>query len=246
MAQHRDMGIGQRPADPSRLVFFREIEAAVHRGDHEVEGGQHLVGIVHRAVSQDVSLDAFEDPHVRKLLLHRGDLGVLRPDAVFFQAVRVEGRLAVVGDADVAIPKRSRRPHHLLQRRRAVAVDGVRVEDPLDLPRLEQHRQAPALSQFDLPMALAQLRRDEREACSCIDGFFRLPSKRDATADQSLRECLHMLSVAGGLEQLPPVVGSVNQHNDHRQALGGARGDAVHLRLDVDLCDIRHTGQGLH
>src|SRR2546426_3707814 len=81
---------------------------------------------------------------------------------------------------------------------------------PLDLSRLEQYRQAPALSQFDLTMALAQLWRDIWEACGGIDGFFCFPSDRSAARLQPLRKRLHMLSVAGGLKQFPPVVGSVN------------------------------------
>src|SRR5260370_23829588 len=45
----------------SCLLLLREIEQAVNRGDYEIEGCQHIISVIERAVAQDIALCSFED-----------------------------------------------------------------------------------------------------------------------------------------------------------------------------------------
>ena len=52
--------IVERLEDALGLLRSRQIELAVHRGDHDVELGQDRVGQIEGAVLEDVHLDARE------------------------------------------------------------------------------------------------------------------------------------------------------------------------------------------
>jgi hypothetical protein len=52
------------PKQALRLRLAVQLEAPMDARDHEIEAFQHVVLIVERSVSQNVGLDAFEDPKI--------------------------------------------------------------------------------------------------------------------------------------------------------------------------------------
>ena len=61
MAQNPQVRAFQRAQQPVGHLRRFHVHVAVHAADHQVELGQRVVGQVHRAVPQDVALDAGED-----------------------------------------------------------------------------------------------------------------------------------------------------------------------------------------
>jgi hypothetical protein len=62
----------------------------VHAGHHDIEGVEDIVGVVQRAVGEDVRLDALEDAETAaEFLIERIDQGVLAEDVVDGQAAGV-------------------------------------------------------------------------------------------------------------------------------------------------------------
>jgi hypothetical protein len=67
-----------------------ELEAAVHARDHKIEPGHNLIGIIQRAVGEDVGFDALEDTEaLSKTLIETINLNMLLFDLVDRQAARV-------------------------------------------------------------------------------------------------------------------------------------------------------------
>ena len=81
--------------------FFGHLEVGVDGGDDEVESGKDVTGIVEGAVAEDIALDAFEDDEGCEFPVEVVDLGVLFAEAVFFEAIGIEGGLAVIADDEV-------------------------------------------------------------------------------------------------------------------------------------------------
>src|SRR5262245_57160288 len=67
MAEYRGMGIGYGASNALRLCGPVELETPMHARDDKVEAGKNLVGIIERAVRQDVGLDPFEDSESRPI-----------------------------------------------------------------------------------------------------------------------------------------------------------------------------------
>jgi hypothetical protein len=55
-------GVGDRSQQAVGLGFPVHLEPAVNAGDHKVESGQYIIGIVQRPVRQDVGFDSLQDP----------------------------------------------------------------------------------------------------------------------------------------------------------------------------------------
>src|SRR4029077_9411551 len=90
-----------RPENPRGHLLLVHPEAAVYRGDDEVEGGAQLGRVIEAAVLQDVGLDALEDPDPGELAIDFVDLRVLALHVFRAQAAGVGRTLAVIGDSHV-------------------------------------------------------------------------------------------------------------------------------------------------
>ena len=96
------MRIADGPKEALRLRFAVQLEAAVDAGDQEIEALEHLVRIVERAVSQDVRLDAFEDPEIlAEALVQSVGFPVLLRDLLDRQSAGVVGGLGMIGYAEI-------------------------------------------------------------------------------------------------------------------------------------------------
>ena len=54
MAKDRGTRIGYRSKDAFGLLFPAELEPAVHARHNKIKGGKNLVGVIQRAICQDV------------------------------------------------------------------------------------------------------------------------------------------------------------------------------------------------
>jgi hypothetical protein len=92
-----------------------------------------------------------------ELGVQRLDFLDLRQQALFIEAVGLEGRFAVIGDAEVLQAEIMRGVGHLAQGGAAVAGGGVVVEDAAEVFELHQPWQAAVLRRLDLAGVLTQL-----------------------------------------------------------------------------------------
>ena len=129
--------------------------AVVNARDHHVQPLEDGVGIVQRAVGEDVRLRPPQQAH-GYLLLHPRDLVPLGAEPVHAEAARIRRGGRVVGDGEVAHAARLRGPRHLLHRVAAVGVHGVAVDEPLDVVQADQvGGQTASARGLDLALVLA-------------------------------------------------------------------------------------------
>ena len=61
VAEHRDPRVGGRHHKPLRHLVTRQVEIGVDACDHIIEAVEQLVGVIERAVGQDVALGPLEE-----------------------------------------------------------------------------------------------------------------------------------------------------------------------------------------
>ena len=206
MAEHGQVGVRERPADPVRLVFLQEIETAMDGTDDEIKHRQDLVGIVQRPIHENIGFDALEDADTRQLLLDRRDLRMLRADTILLEAVGVERRLTVIGDADIPIPERFRSTDHVFDRGGTVAIERVSMKKPSDLSRLKQNQQPAGLRELDFAVSLAKLGDDVRQPRGSVNRVFAAAfGMRSTFLESRLKQC-DMLGAARRMDKLPPIL----------------------------------------
>ena len=147
----------------------RLLEPRMHRADHEVEPGQHLVRVVQRAVGQDVALAPGEHGDARVLRLDGSDLRDVSGQLLRVEAAGDPRRGAVVRDRHVLVPARLRRRHERLDRVVAVGGVGVAVQVAAHVAELDEPRELAPRGGLDLARVLAQLGRDPRQADRGVD-----------------------------------------------------------------------------
>ena len=69
MAQHAQLRAFERAQQPVGHLRGLHVHVAVHAADDQVEFGQRVVGQVHRAVFQDVALQAREDANAEAIVV---------------------------------------------------------------------------------------------------------------------------------------------------------------------------------
>ena len=100
MAEHVDVGVRDRAHHPVGHRLRRHAQLRVHARDHHVELGEQLVGMVERAVLEDVALDAGEDAERRELLVQSGDDVELLAQPLDREAARDLERRRMVGERE--------------------------------------------------------------------------------------------------------------------------------------------------
>ena len=110
------------------IVVGVHAQLRVHARDDHVDALEHVVGVVERAVFEDVDLDAGEDPERRELLVELGDDVELLEQPLARQPVgdREAGR--VVGEREVLVAEVARLLGHRADRVAAVGPVGVAVQ----------------------------------------------------------------------------------------------------------------------
>ena len=73
----------------------------MHRDDHIVELSENIVGEIERPVPSDVTLGAGKETEAMTAFVESPDVLDLGGEALFVQAVGLEGTLAVISDAEV-------------------------------------------------------------------------------------------------------------------------------------------------
>ena len=103
----------------SVISASEQVEDVVDAGDAVVELREDFVGKVERAVLENIHLAAGEEPEVPlERLVQRADLFDLREQPRLVEAVRLEGRLRVIGDAEILQAEFLRGVGHLGERAR--------------------------------------------------------------------------------------------------------------------------------
>ena len=179
MGEQREVRMIHRAQDALGLFGARQVEAAVHRADHQIEPRQHVVRQVEAAVFQDVHLDALQQRDAVQLRIEAVDLVALLRELQRIEAVRHGEAARVLGDGEVFQPERLGRQRHVAQAVVAVGGLGVRMQVAAQVGQFHQLRQASAARRLDLAAVLAQFRRDEGQADSAVAPIPRcLPAMR--------------------------------------------------------------------
>ena len=144
-------------------------EGGVDAGDHPVERGQEVVGVVEGAVDADVDLRAGEEAEAALALVPLPDLADPLPEPLLGDVVAepVAGR--VVGDRHVGVAAGAAGLRHLLQGVAPVGEGRVAVELAADVGDLDQLRERALARRPQLAPALAQLRLDVGVAEALVD-----------------------------------------------------------------------------
>ncbi len=130
-------------------------------GHHVIEPGQHIVGIVERAIRQDIALGSFEDVELAaEGLVELVDLRPLRPDALDTQPAGIARRSRMVGDSQVLQATIARCRRHFRERGRSIAPVGVAMKGTGQIVELDEFGEIPRFRGIDLAGILAELGRD--------------------------------------------------------------------------------------
>jgi hypothetical protein len=164
MAEHGDVRIFDGADDALCHLGLGEVEDVVNARHGVVELGQNLVGEVERAVFEDVHLATGKEMRAFELGIQLADLGDLRQQTLFIEAVGLEGRFAVIGDAEVLQAEVVGCLRHLAKGGAAIAGGGVVVKGAAQVFQLDEPRKAAMLGGVDLAGVFAKLRLDEVEA----------------------------------------------------------------------------------
>ena len=116
--------------DSFRYGFAILSESAVQRRDYEIERGAYLGRVVETPVLENIDLDPLEDGDVAQFGVGAVDLIVLILDVVTEQSTSVCGRLAVIRDSYVFVPRVSRSNRPVANSAGSVRVVTVTVDEP--------------------------------------------------------------------------------------------------------------------
>ena len=144
----------------------------MHRGDHDVELRQAVVGQVHRAVGADVALDAGQQRDAVQFVVQRAHGRRMGECATLVEAVGHGQRLAVVGDGQIGQAGLARRQRHRANRVLAVGRGRVAVEVAAQVVAFHQQRQPPVARGLEFAALLAQFGRNPRQAERFVDAGF--------------------------------------------------------------------------
>ncbi len=174
MSQHGDVRILNGSNDALRHLRLGQIEDVVHGGDHIIELAHNLVTEIEAAILENVHLAAGKDAEALfgHLLIQCLDLFDLFQQSLLIQPIRLERRLAVIGDAKVLQTQLMRRLRHLAQSRATIAGGGVVVKDTAQILKLDEAWQTTVLGGIYLARVLPQLRIDEVEIQRAVEFRF--------------------------------------------------------------------------
>ena len=141
VAQDVEIAVVHRAHDALGLLLAVQPEARVDRTNRIVELPQEIVRIIQRPVSEDIHLGRFEDPDALRSFIELVDISDLRPQIFDGDAARDFQALRVIRDSDIFISAFSCSRGHLLDRMRAVARCGMRVQFAADIGGGDKRRQ---------------------------------------------------------------------------------------------------------
>src|ERR1043166_2963985 len=101
MTQDRGVRVLNGLQQTGRRLLLRHFEVGVNRGDHEIEGFQNIIGVIQRAVGQDIAFNSLQDLKTRKLFVQRVDLPLLLEKLFNWQSSGVNGGARMIADAEV-------------------------------------------------------------------------------------------------------------------------------------------------
>ena len=143
------------------------------RTDDEVEPIENVRSVVEPAVGEDVGFDALENRDTgisgRVQLV---DLLHLRLERFLGETSGVERGLRVIGDADVPPAARRGAARHVGDRRLAVRIERVAVEDAANVVIGDERRERTARGGVDFAEPFTQRRIHEVETGKRVHGFF--------------------------------------------------------------------------
>src|SRR5581483_2890573 len=169
MTKYGSVRILDSPEQSAHGLFFGHLKVAVDAGDHQIECAEDVIGIIQCPVVQDITFDAFEDGKGCQFPVQLFDLRMLFPDAVFLEAIGVEGAFAMVADHEVFIPLFDAGCGHFLERVRSVGPVAMGMDDGLDIARLDNRadRRRLAVSLFTSLFPAPGSRCRATSGCCC-------------------------------------------------------------------------------
>src|SRR4051812_32379716 len=110
-------------------------------GDDEIQLRKNFVFKIERAVTQNVALDAGENPEAGESLVEILDRGHLRFQPIKIESVRLNRAAAVIRDAEILQTELLRRRRHFFERVMSIARISVAMKCSAQIRELDQARQ---------------------------------------------------------------------------------------------------------
>lgn len=161
MAKDIEVPVVHRAQDTLRLRLAAESEARMDRADGVVELLEKSVGVIERAVRQDVDLARFQNAKAPQAPVHLVDKADLLPKVLDGHAARDLQALRMIADSDIVITQFARGLGHVLDRIAAVAGNCMRMQIAAYIGACDEIRKLAGLRLPDLVATLAQFRLDK-------------------------------------------------------------------------------------
>ena len=157
-------GLDAARDQPSRHLVARQAEQRVNARDHVIKTVEQVVGIVERAIGQDVALGSLEEAKLAaERLVERIDFRPLLVDPLDGKPPGVSRGPRVIGDPEVLHAPGLRGLGHFGQGGAAVAIVGMAVKRAGQVGQLDQVGEPAGQGGLDLAGILPQLGGDIRQ-----------------------------------------------------------------------------------
>src|SRR5262249_12287216 len=221
VAYARDVRVLERARRAGGELVAHLPLAAVDRGLHPAEPGEHVVGEVELSVRANVALDPGEDAEGREPLVRGGDLLGLPANVVGAEPRHRSNGGGVIADGQVLVAELARRQPHLVDALASVRPRRVAVQVAPDLgDRDRRGRFGPAR----LPPQLGWEARDPERG---VNGVF-------VRAFRQRLQRVHVRLRAGGPQELGAEALARRDNELHGHAFDGHAGRAVFVPLEHD------------
>jgi hypothetical protein len=172
VAENGGVRVGDGFEDAFGLLGLAHAKLTVDAGNDHVEAVENLVGIIKRAVRQNVGLDAFEDAEsAAEVFVEFVDLLLLRQHFGGLQASRIMRGLRVLRQAEIGIAAVFGGLRHVFKCVPAVRFRRMGMQDAANIFVRDQFGQFTIEREHHFLTGFAQLGRNERQAQRVVDVF---------------------------------------------------------------------------
>jgi hypothetical protein len=155
-----------RAQDAFGLLLTREVQAAMHGADHQIQPAQNVVRQIQLPVLQNVDLDPFEQRNTGELRVQAIDLVNFRQQARRIKTTRHRDMFRVFGDSKVRKAALAGGQGHLVQAIPPIRSLRMGVQITFEIIQFYQLWQRACLRGFDLTPVFSQFWRDEGQTDS--------------------------------------------------------------------------------
>ena len=170
--EHGDMFVFHGADDALGHLGFGEGEDVVDGSDAVVELGEDVIVKVERAIFEDIDLGAGDDLEFFESFVEFSNGRDLFQEAIFAEAVRLEGGFRMIGDAKILQAVVDGGGGHFFERVAPVGGYGVVVEGAAEVIEFDESGKLAGGCGFDFPPVFAEFGRHPVQSKGPVNVFF--------------------------------------------------------------------------